>query len=217
VNAVAATPLVAPARPRLQRAPAVVEVASVTRAFGEHLALNEVSLHVGAGEIHALLGPNGAGKTTLLRLLSGSVLPTAGEVRVLGVSAAGGPTELRRLVGIVPAGDRSLYLRISALENLIFFGRLQGLSRHEARERGERALEHVGLARHMRRPVNRLSHGMQKRVAFARALLTQPAVLLVDEATHDLDPEGSERIRQLARLAAGEGTAVLWATQRLEG
>ena len=193
-----------------------VRIDSVTRAFGVLTALDGVSLEVGPGEIHALLGPNGAGKTTLLRLLSGSVLPTFGNVDVLGLDAAGASTELRRLVGVVPAGDRSLYLRISALENLVFFGRLQGLRRREAKARAVDALDRVGLAGHMRRPVNRFSHGMQKRVAFARALLTEPPVLLVDEATHDLDPEGSERIRELTRGIARRGTAVLWATQRLE-
>ena len=180
------------------------------------MALSDVSLRVGGGEIHALLGPNGAGKTTLLRLLSGALAPTGGLVRVGGLDASRGSTELRRLVGVVPAGDRSLYLRISALENLVFFGRLQGLTRHAARERAEHALERVGLAEHAQRPVNRYSHGMQKRVSFARALLTEPRVLLVDEATHDLDPDGAEQIRRLTIGVAARGTSVLWATQRLE-
>jgi len=193
-----------------------VAVDSVCRTFREHVALSDVSLCVGAGQIHALLGPNGAGKTTLLRLLSGSIVPTSGALRVCGIDASSGSTELKRIVGVVPAGDRSLYLRLSALENLIFFGRLQGLARRTARAESLRALELVGLTDHVHRPVNRYSHGMQKRVSFARALLTDPRVLLVDEATHDLDPEGAERIRRLALDVAERGTALLWATQRLD-
>jgi ABC-2 type transport system ATP-binding protein len=193
-----------------------VSVDVVTRTFGTRTALNNVSLAVGYGEVHALLGPNGAGKTTLIRLLSGALAPTSGSVMVCGVDAGRGSTELKRLVGVVPAGDRSLYLRISALENLAFFGRLQGLKRSAARAEAARALEQVGLAEHMDRPVNAYSHGMQKRVSFARALLTHPRVLLVDEATHDLDPEGADRVRRLAAEVASRGTAVLWATQRLE-
>lgn len=188
----------------------------VTRSFAGRAALSEVSLRVESGRIHALVGPNGAGKTTLIRLVSGAMRPSAGEVRVCQIDATGGSTGLKRLVGVVPAGDRSLYLRISALENLLFFGRLQGLRRRVAHERATVALERVGLAEAARRPLNQYSHGMQKRVAFARALLTDPPVLLVDEATHDLDPREAERVRRLTVEIADRGTAVLWATQRIE-
>jgi len=162
--------------------------------------------------VHALLGPNGAGKTTLLRILSGLVTPDEGAVRLLGEH----PDRSRDVLGLVPAGDRSFYLRISALENLVFFARLHGLKRREATTRARIALEAVGLADVESRRAGLLSKGMQRRLAIARALLASPAILLVDEATHDLDPEGARRVRELALAAAAEGRAVLWTTQRLE-
>jgi ABC-type multidrug transport system ATPase subunit len=190
----------------------------VVRRFGRYTALDGVSLRVAPGEVHALLGPNGAGKTTLMRILMGLLAPTDGRAEVLGV-AAGTPDfrEARRRIGLVPSGDRSFYLRISALENLVFFARLQGLRRREAVARAMDMLEHVGLADVAHRPkVGLFSHGMQKRLSVARALITDPLVLLVDEATHDLDPEGARAVVELVRDAAARGTAVLWATQRLD-
>jgi ABC-type multidrug transport system ATPase subunit len=194
----------------------VIDVDDVRRRYGSTIALDGVSLSVQSGEIHALLGRNGAGKTTLIRLLSGLVQPSAGTCRLAGVDVRGAPRAVRRLVGLVPSGDRSFYLRLSALENLVFFGRLYGLRKHEARDRSLALLEDVGLADVARRPMSTYSHGMQKRASVARGLLVGPPVLLVDEATHDLDPEGAVQIRELVRRSADAGAAVVWATQRVE-
>jgi ABC-type multidrug transport system ATPase subunit len=207
---------VAPSETRSARdAAPVVEVTGLHRSFGPIEALSGVDLEVAAGEVHALLGPNGAGKTTLMRVLSGLVDPSAGSAYVLD-RRAGRSRELRRLIGLVPSGDRSFYLRISGLENLIFFARLHGLGRQAARARALEMLEAVGLEAAARRPVNTYSHGMQKRLSFARAVMTEPAVLLVDEATHDLDPAAAQQVRALTLERAQAGTAVLWATQRIE-
>jgi ABC-2 type transport system ATP-binding protein len=193
-----------------------VEVREVSRSFGRVLALDRVSLRVRAGEIHGLLGPNGAGKTTLLRVLTGLVDADSGHVRVAGCDPARSGRALRALVGTVPSGDRSLYLRVSGLENLVFFARLQGLRRRAATRRAYEVLEAVGLQDAARSPVGVYSHGMQKRLSVARALLVDPVVMLVDEATHDLDPEAAARMRDLVRRLADEGAAVVWATQRIE-
>jgi ABC-2 type transport system ATP-binding protein len=203
-------PAVAPARPL----PPALEALHLGRSFGDVVALRDASLIVQPGEIRALLGPNGAGKTTLLRILAGLVEPSSGEVSVLGRQRPGRARRAR--VGLVPASDRSFYLRISGLENLVFFSRLHGMRRRLATTRSREVLDLVGLAEAADRRVGVYSHGMQKRLAVARALLTDPPLLLVDEATHDLDPEGGQRIRALIRGAADRGAAVVWATQRLD-
>jgi ABC-2 type transport system ATP-binding protein len=178
--------------------------------------LSEVSLQVAAGEVHALLGPNGAGKTTLLRVLAGLLRPAAGSLRVAGCDGIRDPRGLRRQIGLMPSGDGTLYSRLSGLENLAFFARLQGFGRKDAFARGEDLLELVGLAEHAHKRVNAYSHGMQKRLCFARALLTEPDVLLIDEATHDLDPHAARAVRGLTLRAASRGAAVVWTTQRLD-
>jgi ABC-2 type transport system ATP-binding protein len=194
----------------------VVDVRNLVRSFGKTTALDGISLSLASGEIHALLGPNGAGKTTLVRVLAGLVLPSSGDVRIAGFDPGADAAVLRRQVGLVPSGDRSFYLRISGLENLVFFARLHGLSHREAVRRAHQRLRSVGLERAARVRVGVYSHGMQKRLSVARALLTDPQLLLVDEATHDLDPEGAEAVRTLVREQASRGTTVLWATQRLD-
>ena len=196
----------------------VLEAEGLVRRFGDRNALDGVSLRVEAGDVHALLGPNGAGKTTMMRTLMGLLSPSEGRVSVLGVPV--GSAEFRAArgrIGLVPSGDRSFYLRISGLENLVFFARLQGFRRRDALARSHELLEHVGLADVAKAPaVGLYSHGMQKRLSVARALLGDPAVLLVDEATHDLDPDGGRTVRELVADAARRGAAVLWATQRLD-
>ena len=196
---------------------AALEVWSLSRSFGTTVALSGISLTLLKGEVHALLGPNGAGKTTLLRILAGLVDPDEGHMRVLGCPARDIPYRSgRRLFGVVPSGDRSFYLRMSGIENLVFFARLHGFGRRQARERAQECMEAVGLIDAGRAWVGKYSHGMQKRLSVARALLTRPAILLFDEATHDLDPEGARRIRALTRATADDGIGVVWATQRVE-
>jgi ABC-2 type transport system ATP-binding protein len=194
-----------------------IEARGVARSFGAKRALVDVSLAVMPGEIHALLGPNGAGKTTLLRILTGLTGPDSGEVRVLG-STAGElmSRQARRSIGLVPSGDRTVYMRLSGLENLRFFARMHGLTKTEAYDRAWEVLRDVGLDDAAKRPAGIYSHGMQKRLSVARALLMSPPILFVDEATHDLDPEAARRVQELVAAARDRGTAVMWATQRID-
>jgi ABC-2 type transport system ATP-binding protein len=200
---------------RLSRA-SVIEARGVWRYFGDRPVLRDLSLDLGPGEIHALLGPNGAGKTTLVRILAGLLTPSSGAVKITGIDASGGSRSLRQRLGLIPSGDRTFYLRLTGTENLVFFARLHGMRRKVARGRARKVLEEVGLEEAADVPVGIYSHGMQKRLSVARALLTAPAVLIVDEATHDLDPVGARTTRDLVRELAERGTAAVWATQRLD-
>ena len=198
------------------RTPAILRASGVSQRFGANTVLTDVSLTIHAGEIHALLGPNGAGKTTLIRILAGLQHPTAGSVEIAGYRPAANARLFRQRIGFVASGDRTFYLRLSGLENLVFFARLHGMTRRQAVRRAEEVLADVGLPGAARQRVGEYSHGMQKRLAVARALLTSPPVLLLDEATHDLDPEAARRVRELIAAATSRGAAVAWVTQRLE-
>lgn len=192
----------------------MIEALSVSRDFDSKTVVSDFDLSVGGGTIHALLGPNGAGKTTILRMLAGLTSPSRGEIRVL----SGDPSSrsIRAQIGWIPSGDRSFYLRLSGYENLVFFARLYGMSLKAARRRANDLLELVDLQEASRQPVRLYSHGMQKRLVIARGLLVEPPVLIVDEATHDLDPGASQNVRSLVTKAASSGAAVVWATQRLD-
>jgi ABC-2 type transport system ATP-binding protein len=198
-------------------APAPTVVArGVTCRFGPLDALREVDFSTEPGQIHALLGPNGAGKTTLLRVLTGALRPSSGSVTVAGHRPDLLDVHSRHALGVAPAGDRSFYLRLNALDNLAFFGRMHGMRRRQAIARAWNCLEAVGLEAEARKRVGLYSQGMKKRLSVARALLSDAPALILDEATHDVDAEGAARIRQLASERAAGGTTVVWATQLLD-
>lgn len=188
-------------------------VKDLTRRFKRQVALSDVTLEIGRGEIHALLGPNGAGKTTLMKILAGLTAPSSGTVEVLG----GSPNHraIRARIGWVPSTDRSFYLRLTGAENLRFFARMYGIDPKTAQRRALELLELVGLAEAAKKRAGLYSHGMLKRLAMARALMADPEVLLLDEATHDLDPLGSEDVKAITRSLSRNGATVVWATQRL--
>jgi ABC-2 type transport system ATP-binding protein len=202
---------------RVAAATPAIDVRGVSRRFGDKQALHEVSLTLRRGSVHALLGPNGAGKTTLLRILAGLVDPDGGSVVIDGdLSLLSTSIAYRTKIRMTPSGERSFYMRISGIENLVFFGRLYGLRTKQAKARARECFAAVGLEHAGDLRVGRYSHGMQKRLSVARALLVPTPIVLIDEATHDLDPQGSARIRGLIRDSVDSGTAVLWATQRLD-
>jgi ABC-2 type transport system ATP-binding protein len=198
----------------MKRSPGdVIEVRALERRYGPRRALADVALAVGVGEVHGLIGPGGAGKSTLLRILAGQLTPTAGLASVLG-QPAGSPV-LRGRVGLV-AVDDSPSERISGLENLVVAGRVQGLPAGTAADRAGSVLHQVGLARAGGGPVADWSPGMRLRLAFARALLTGPRVLLIDEPPRGVDAATCAAVRALVSSHALAGAAVVWATRRLD-
>ncbi|MEO1400308.1 MAG: ABC transporter ATP-binding protein [Cyanobacteria bacterium J06635_1] len=178
-------------------------------------AVREVSLAIGAGEVLAFLGPNGAGKTTTIKMIGGLVRPDAGWVRVGGLDPHRHPKALKQ-VGAVLEGNRNLYWRLTPEENLEYFGGLRQVPRRMARERGRQLLEQFDLADKCKTPVQKLSRGMQQKVAIAVALVHQPKLLLLDEPTLGLDVEASETVKRLIREIAASGCAILLTTHQLD-
>lgn len=190
---------------------AVLEAEHLARTFdrGRFQAVADVSLRVGAGQVHALLGPNGAGKTTTVRMCATLLLPTSGSVRVDGVDAVAHPRRARRRLGLVLGGDLGFYPRASARQNLLFFADLQGVARGDRASAVDGALERVGLSDAADRRASALSRGMRQRMHLARALLGRPRLLLLDEPTNGLDPDISLQVRQTVAEIAASGVGVL--------
>jgi len=185
-----------------------VEARGLTRRFGAHLALAGLDLRIEPGEAFGLLGANGAGKTTFLRLVTGFLLPSAGEVLVGGRSPARDARAVAPLLGFVAETTR-LYpeLRVRAL--LRFVAGARGLAGVLAAERVESGLERFGLAAVAERPLGHLSKGFQQRVNLAQAFLHDPPLLLVDEPTSGLDPVQQAEVRGQLRALRGERSLVL--------
>jgi ABC-2 type transport system ATP-binding protein len=190
---------------------AVLGVEGLKRRFGRIEAVRSLSLTLGAGERVALWGPNGSGKSTVLRCVAGTLTPTSGEIRIAGHPA--GSTEARRFLGVSLSQERSFYLRLSGHDNLLFFARLRYGRRVASRKVAaiERELEITEIAS---RRADTCSSGMLQQLGFARALLGDPALLLLDEPTRSLDEQA--RARLWKALDRRPEAAVVLATHRDE-
>ncbi|GHG93624.1 ABC transporter ATP-binding protein [Streptomyces lanatus] len=175
-------------------------------------AVRGVHLAVGRGELFGLLGPNGAGKTTTIKMLNTLLLPTSGTARILGYDVARDALEVRRRIGYVFGGDRGLYERLSALDNLRYFAELYGVEPREQLPRIQELLETVGLSGREKERVEGYSRGMRQKLHIARGLLHRPQVLFLDEPSIGVDPAAARELRRVvADLVAG-GTTVLLTT-----
>ncbi len=163
----------------------------------ECLAVDHVELTIGRGEIYGLIGANGAGKTTLIKILSTLLLPTSGEVRILGHDLRREEEKVRASLALVTNSERSFYYRLTGWQNLRYFAGLYGLDRAEVERRARPLVRKLNLDRAMDRDYRTYSTGMQRKLAFVRAFLLETPLLLLDEPTSSLDPLSSEEIRNL--------------------
>jgi len=190
-----------------------VEVRGLVKSFGSKVALGGVDLDVAEGEFLTLVGPNGAGKTTLIRILATLTKPTEGSVRIAGRDLLKQGTEVRRRVGLA-SHETLLYGDLSAEENLRFYGRMYEVP--ELEERITALLQRVGLEHRRHDLVRTFSRGMQQRLSIARALLHDPAILLLDEPYTGLDQQAAEVLREVLVALVGRSRTVLMTTHNLE-
>ena len=190
----------------------VLELAGVSRRFGSHPALTDLSLSVEQGSISVLLGPNGAGKTTAIRIITGALPPSAGTVRVFGHDPSVDGEAVRTRCGVVSAKP-ALYDRLSGRDNLEYSASLYGLDRRTAPI--DAAARRFGILPALADKVGGYSTGMKTRLALARAVLHDPELLLLDEPTSGLDPESSVAVLDLVRSLAADGKTVVMCTHLL--
>jgi ABC-2 type transport system ATP-binding protein len=175
-------------------------------------ALKGVDLDVEVGEIFGMLGPNGAGKTTFTKILSTLLIPTSGTVQVLGLDAVKEASRLRPRIGLVLGGERGLYNRISARENLRYFADLFGVPIERRDRRIQEVLDRVGLTESADRRVEEYSRGMKQKLHLARGILHGPEVLFLDEPTIGLDPKSARETRKLIRSLVTDGVTIFLTT-----
>jgi ABC-2 type transport system ATP-binding protein len=191
-----------------------IEVEKLSKHFGDLKAVNEISFNVPKGEIFGFLGPNGAGKSTTIRMLCTLARPTSGSARVAGFDIVKEPDEVRMRIGLV-AEKLILYDRLTAMENLWFFGRINHMNKQDIQTRGEEWLKKLGMWDWRDKLGGTFSTGMKQRVNIARALLTKPSVMFLDEPTLGLDPQTTRAIRQFIKELSEAGITVILTTHEM--
>ena len=193
-----------------------IEASNLSFRYGNKPVLREVSFALTSGRFHALLGPNGAGKSTLFGLLTRLLALQQGDIRLAGQSLKKQPAEAMRQIGVV-FQQNALDLDLTVRQNLQYHAALHGLSRREARVRGDRELERFKLLDRANDAVRQLNGGHRRRVEIARALLHEPSLLLLDEPTVGLDVASRKALNEHVRTLCDEdGLTVLWATHLIE-
>jgi len=185
------------------------------KSFNEHKAVNGVSFTISKGEIFGLLGPNGAGKTTTLRMLSTVLDPDSGDVKIGGYSIRQDAGAVRNIIGVCPQ-ELALYEDLSAMDNMVFFGRMAGLNSKDARAQAMAHLELMGLTDRARGKVAKFSGGMKRRINLAIALMGYPELLFLDEPTVGIDPQSRNNIYETISGLRDKGMTILYTTHYME-
>jgi len=192
----------------------MIRLESVSKRFGEHVAVSDLSLHVPGGELFCFVGPNGAGKTTTIKLIAGLLRPSAGRVILCGHDVQEDYLQARSLLSYVP-DQPFLYERLTGREFLHFVAAMYGLDRRTARDRIERLAEQFEMTDFLDDLGQSYSHGMKQRVVVSAALLHDPKVLVIDEPMVGLDPKGANTLKAALRALTAKGGAVFMSTHTL--
>jgi ABC-2 type transport system ATP-binding protein len=194
---------------------AAIQTQGLTRCFGTLTAVEGVTLSVAPGQFFGFLGPNGAGKSTTIKMLTGLLEPTAGTVSILGQPFNSGSLELKRQIGVVPEG-MALMGRLTASEYLHFVGSMYGLDRATTHRRSEELLDFMQLANENKKLVTDFSHGMQKKLALAAAVIHGPKVLFLDEPFEGVDAVAAGMLKTMLTGMINRGATVFLTTHVLE-
>jgi len=193
----------------------IIELDGLTKKYGSHTVVDNLSLIIGKGEIFGLLGPNGAGKSTTILMMMGLTDPDGGTVKVCGLNPTVRPVDVKRKVGYLPE-DVGFYEDYSGRENLLYTARLNGIPRKEADERANQLLREVGLQDQAEKKAGKYSRGMRQRLGLADVLIKAPEVIILDEPTLGIDPAGvREFLDLIVRLSRVDGITVLFSSHLL--
>jgi ABC-2 type transport system ATP-binding protein len=195
-------------------APAI-ETQHLTRRFGELVAVQDVNLSVAPGQFFGFLGPNGAGKSTTIKMLTGLLSASSGRIQILGLDLAQNPVEVKRQIGVVPEG-MALFGRLTGAEYLNFVGRMYGLDRETAGKRTAELLDFMQLADQPKTLVTDYSHGMQKKLAMAGAVIHGPRVLFLDEPFEGVDAIASGTLKAMLQRMIARGATIFLTSHVLE-
>ena len=192
-----------------------IQTESLTRTFGQFVAVNNVDLAVAPGQFFGFLGPNGAGKSTTIKMLTGLLAPTSGRIQILGHDLSSNPVEVKRQIGVVPEG-MALFGRLTGSEYLNFVGRMYGLDRRVAAERADELLEFMNLTDQPKTLVADYSHGMQKKLAMAAAVIHGPRVLFLDEPFEGVDAIAAGTLKAMLQRMISRGVTIFLTSHVLE-
>ena len=187
----------------------------LTRRFGLLVAVDDVNLRVTPGQFFGFLGPNGAGKSTTIKMLTGLLAPTGGRMQILGLDLAHNPVEVKRQIGVVPEG-MALFGRLTGAEYLTFAARMYGLDRETAAKRTAELLEFMDLANQPKALVADYSHGMQKKLALAAAVIHGPKILFLDEPFEGVDAIASGTLKAMLQRMIARGATIFLTSHVLE-
>jgi ABC-2 type transport system ATP-binding protein len=192
-----------------------ISTKGLTRRFGDLLAVDGVNLQVAPGQFFGFLGPNGAGKSTTIKMLTGLLAPTSGQIEILGLSLNTDPVNVKRQIGVVPEG-MALFGRLTGSEFLNFAGRMYGLDRTTAAQRAAELLEFMQLADQPKKLVTDYSHGMQKKLAMAAAVIHGPKVLFLDEPFEGVDAIAAGTLKAMLQGMIARGATIFLTSHVLE-
>jgi ABC-2 type transport system ATP-binding protein len=192
-----------------------IQTRGLTRTFGDLTAVQDVAFTVASGQFFGFLGPNGAGKSTTIKMLTGLLEPTAGSIEILGKPFSASALDLKRQIGVVPEG-MALMGRLTAAEYLRFVGRMYGLERETVNRRTEELLEFMQLADERRKLITDFSHGMQKKLALAAAVIHGPRVLFLDEPFEGVDAIAAGMLKAMLQGMINRGATIFLTSHVLE-